>query len=332
MGGKELDCEEEVIIWGSRANRTPFRFLIGATAMVSPGRAPQMRHSLSLTRAKAEPSSVNRSMIISWGDVFFLRIMGGNFISGVLQFLKLLLITTMRAHRFIGDYQLKGKGELSLHDPELLHQIRSVFRGKPGDPVILVSQKEGIEAICSIAALSPHEMRVTIENTSTNNNESKMYSIIYCAILKRENFETVVQKATEVGVSAIVPIKSTHVVKLNLNHDRLSKIAKEAAEQSGRVTIPELRTAMTLEEAFEDSKSCSMRLVMDTSGSHFKELKYPANLDSCAAFVGPEGGWTDEERAAFQGQGFLSVLLGNLTLRAETAAIITSYLLANELV
>ena len=77
---------------------------------------------------------------------------------------------------------------------------------------------------------------------------------LYCAVLKRENFEWVVQKCTELGIRAIIPIVTTRTVKTGLKMDRLRIIAKEAAEQSGRGIIPVINNPLEFDRALEEAK------------------------------------------------------------------------------
>jgi 16S rRNA (uracil1498-N3)-methyltransferase len=150
---------------------------------------------------------------------------------------------------------------------------------------------------------------------------------LYCAILKRENFELALQKAVEVGVTRIVPVRSHRTVKFNIKRERMAAIIKEAAEQSGRGIIPVLDEPKSFPDAVGDSIHHDGRLFFDVYGSPF-EVTTVHTLASVCAFIGPEGGWSDEERAAAKQAGLRSVSLGPLVMRGETAAIVAGYLLA----
>ena len=146
--------------------------------------------------------------------------------------------------------------------------------------------------------------------------------------MKKENFEIAVQKAVEVGVKEIVPIITARTVKFGLNKERLEKIIKEAAEQSGRGILPNLNEAIDFDKAIIEAKN-------KNEVNLFFQIGYPplghsmSKFKKIGVFVGPEGGWTEEETKIAQSNGFTLVGLGKTILRAETAAIIASYLTAN---
>src|SRR6185503_3112201 len=91
---------------------------------------------------------------------------------------------------------------------------------------------------------------------------------LYCSILKKENFELVCQKATEVGAYAICSIIAERTVKTGLNRPRLEKIIKEAAEQSGRSSLPILLEPMSFPEALSSSKANDLNVLFDKEGKN----------------------------------------------------------------
>jgi len=140
------------------------------------------------------------------------------------------------------------------------------------------------------------------------------------SIIKKDNFEWVVEKATELGVTHIVPIISGRTEKKALNMERLRSIAKEASEQSGRANIPIVHEPVALADSFEIVKA-NVVFVCDTGIDAYVKLQSGTPKDSIALYVGPEGGWDDADKALFSGQKIDSISLGPLVLRAETAAI-----------
>jgi 16S rRNA (uracil1498-N3)-methyltransferase len=149
-------------------------------------------------------------------------------------------------------------------------------------------------------------------------------AILYCAVLKKENFELVVQKATEIGVAKIVPVITERTVKLGINMERLHKIIVEACEQSGRGFLPEIVEPMKLEFALKGAESNDANLFF-----HFSKTKISASdkiSGQVGLFVGPEGGWSDEEVNLAKDHNCKIVSFGDNVFRAETAAIIASYL------
>ena len=234
----------------------------------------------------------------------------------------------MRFHRFIGDFDLR-KGNLSITDGDFLNQARNVLRLKIGDRLIL-SDGKGKEAEGILEGLDKKSALVHISNRSENKNEPERKVVLYCALIKRENFEWVVQKATEVGLSAIVPIISERTVKLNLRKERLEKIIKEAAEQSGRTVVPSLSDPMDFNEALvEANKGNDLNLIFIPQASILISSLIFKKENRVGIFIGPEGGWTEKEIEKSREAGLKSVSLGNLTLRSETAAVVASHIVAN---
>lgn len=234
----------------------------------------------------------------------------------------------MRTHRFFVKENLHGK-TVTIADRELVSQWRNVLRLKNGDE-INIFDGTGTEARAKILSFEKDSAELQILGTFRNENEPLRYVILYCSVLKRENFELVAQKATEIGAKEIVPIITERTEKLNLRMDRLEKIAKEAAEQSGRAIVPKLHEPIKFEDAVNSAKNNAINLFCDLSGESLENLKKNLkNEGRVGVFVGPEGGWTDEERLFAAKSDFKKVGLGKLTLRAETAAIVASYLVIN---
>jgi 16S rRNA (uracil1498-N3)-methyltransferase len=232
----------------------------------------------------------------------------------------------MRQNRFFGDFNFQQKS-LQISGGDFLHQIKNVLRLNLGEEVILVNGR-GQEAAVKIMTYGKDFVSGEIQTVKDNNNEPERQVVLYCSILKRENFELVVQKATEVGVSVIVPILCEHTVKTGLKKERLAKIIKEAAEQSGRGKTPVLSEPVSFSQAINQAQQNDKNFLFDLSGEKI-ELADIIKLKekTIGVFIGPEGGWSDFE-IDLVGQRKLNILsLGKLTLRAETAAVVASYLI-----
>lgn len=230
----------------------------------------------------------------------------------------------MKLHRFFLSERFR-KGEFELADATLARQIQQVLRLKPGEDIMLADGK-GSEARATIRAFSPEgAVELTVGEVHPGTSEPSVGIDLYVAILKRENFEWVVQKGTEVGVARFIPIISARTIKLGLKHERLVDIAREAAEQSGRSVMPEILEPV---RASEVELRGSVYLLDPGRGN-----RLAVDADDMAgyrgALIGPEGGWTEEEALEFEHAGAIPANLGPLTLRAETAAIIAGYLLAS---
>lgn len=226
----------------------------------------------------------------------------------------------------MGNFETFG-GKVEIKDKELIRQITNVLRLKIGDSIILGDGKLNRVTVV-LEDLRGGKVKAKVVKREKNTNESEVYTVLYCAILKRENFELVVQKATEIGVKEIVPLITERTVKTGFKKERLEKIIKEAAEQSGRGVLPILREPIGFDEALNVARENDANIIFDISGKSLKETKIKTN-NKLGIFIGPEGGWSERELAEAREAGVSFVTLGKLTLRAETAAIVASYLMTN---
>jgi 16S rRNA (uracil1498-N3)-methyltransferase len=278
----------------------------------------------------------------------------------------------MRLHRFYINEKVGGRGEITLADSELIHQMVNVFRFGNHDKVILFDGS-GFEFECEIILINKKEVSLKILNTIQKDLKQKKVSL-YLSLIKKSNFELAAEKCTEVGVSEIHPIISERSEKKDLNIERLNKIVKEASEQSGRVNLPKVFNVADLEEAVtqavSEGKVC-VTFHTTTDSSIYSELTQANSLhlrqtnhsESClskfegevaafqttsaseahsslekeeisgchqvATFIGPEGGWSDDEIELFKKNNFKILSLGSNILRAETAAIVAVWSVLN---
>jgi 16S rRNA (uracil1498-N3)-methyltransferase len=232
----------------------------------------------------------------------------------------------MRRHYFIGEFEFY-EDSVNIKDKEVIKQITNVLRLKVGDTIVLGDGKLN-EVTVALSDLRGGKVRAKIIKREKNHNEPNVNCVLYCAIIKKENFELVAQKVTECGVKEIVPIITERTVKTGLRLDRLEKIVKEAAEQSGRGIVPTVHEPVSFKEALKLADSNDANLIFDRAGASIGDLKIKTN-NKVGIFIGPEGGWTEPEMQMAKENNFNIANLGKLTLRAETAAIVTSYLMTN---
>ena len=253
----------------------------------------------------------------------------------------------MKIHRFISNFDL-SKTELEINDKEIVNQMKNVLRLKVGEKVELCDGK-GISTMVDIIKIEKNSINVSIKKIVKDKNKIKNNVTLFCAILKKENFELVVQKTTECGISKIVPIITSRTIKNGLNMDRLRKIAKEASEQCGRITIPEISEPIKFEEAINNLEGETFlfdaegELFFEThcAGRRSKHSNSPGGeyvrvskdnsltTEQYSIFIGPEGAWTEEEIQKTKKLNFKTASLGSLVLRGETAAIVATYLVSN---
>jgi 16S rRNA (uracil1498-N3)-methyltransferase len=222
----------------------------------------------------------------------------------------------MKVHRF---YTKESPGEsFVIRDPELLHQLTRVLHLSPHETVVFFNG-DGMEWQGKIVEIRKDMIEFKRESLLPNQRDPEKMIHLYAAVLKRENFDWIVEKATEVGARSIHPILTERTVKLKLNPERLLKIAQEAAEQSGRGIIPQIEPVISARAAF--SGAPGQKFFLEPDGEVFPS-ETPSEL---SLFVGPEGGWSEAERALAREEGCVPVRLGSTILRAETAAVIAVY-------
>lgn len=224
----------------------------------------------------------------------------------------------MKLHRFIGAFDCTQKN-IVIKDVEQVHQISRVLRLGVGDKCILCDGNKK-DAIVEIEAVHPKEIVCKLIRLEDNERESDKKVVLYCSVLKRENFEWVVQKATELGVTTIVPFVCERTVKYAVRADRLVSIAHEAAEQSGRGVVPHIERIHTLDEICKHSEGNKENFVCDPYEA--EKVIPTTNRGSVGVCVGPEGGFTGTEIEQMKSAGFVPVSLGKRILRGETAAIV----------
>lgn len=228
-----------------------------------------------------------------------------------------------KIHRFIGDFDL-AKDEIIITDKERVNHMRNVLKLFEGERISLCDGK-GNDADAKIGSIEKEKIIIHIVSRFCNLAEPEQEVTLFTAVLKGDNFDFIVQKATEIGVSHIVPIITENTVKQGINKGRLERIALEAAELSGRGMVPTIQNCLEFGEAIGFALAhCELIYFFDTTGT--KQNFKVGEKKKIGLFVGPEGGWGDEERIMASDAGCVFASLGPRVMRGETAAIIASYL------
>ncbi len=232
---------------------------------------------------------------------------------------------------------------VTLSSEEARH-LRDVLRLREGDEAF-VFDGEGREFSCVVRTLAGRGSHVSATldvraEVEPQRPESTLRLTLGVALLKGEKFDLVVQKATELGVSSIVPlltkradVRPHDARDASRRVERWRRLALEAAKQSGRARVPEISepvafAALVEEQATDDD----VRRVMfaERGGRGLVEtISEWQERTTCVvtALVGPEGGWADDEIEAVCAAGWEVLTLGGRTMRAETAAIVAVTLL-----
>lgn len=232
----------------------------------------------------------------------------------------------MRLHRFYVNRNVTQPlgEEIVVDDVSTIKQWYRVFRYKQDDHVILFDG-HNVDYEYSIVSITPTEATLGFVSKLELPPLRKQVTL-YLSIIKKDNFELVVQKCTELGVTTIVPIISERSEKKNLSLERLRTIAIEASEQSGRATIPTISDIKTLENAFSTRNELDAHYICDMGGVLLSDIlsRDISMKTSISLWVGPEGGWGPLDKEIFASKTTTTISTGSNVLRAETAAIIIS--------
>jgi 16S rRNA (uracil1498-N3)-methyltransferase len=206
--------------------------------------------------------------------------------------------------------------------PEAAHRVLSVMRRKAGDALALFNGRDG-EWSGRIAETGKARCVVEVE-ARIRPQAAEPDLLLVFAPLKRDALDLLVEKATELGASALQPVLTRRTVVDRVNLDRMTAIAREAAEQCERLTVPETRPAAPLANLIGAWPASRRLLYCDEAREAPPVLRALAEAPAAdwAVLVGPEGGFAPEERRMLLGQPFTTAAsLGPRILRAETAAI-----------
>lgn len=231
-------------------------------------------------------------------------------------------------HFFVSKDQI-GQEDIVIRGGDVNH-IRNVLRMKPGDEVF-VSDGEGAGYECRLTELTGEAVTARILAGSGDTSELAARLHLFQGLPKGDKMELIIQKAVELGAYEVIPVKTRRtVVKLDKKKEaarvaRWNAIAESAAKQSGRGVIPKVTGVMTFGEALDYGRDFQVKLIpfehargMEGAKREFERIR--PGMDA-GIFIGPEGGFEDEEIALAESQGVKPVSLGKRILRTETAGL-----------
>lgn len=249
-----------------------------------------------------------------------------------MQVSHLWYIENMKIHRFYMPHiEISEQNIIVTHETELIHQLKNVFRYKAGQIVHVFNEEIG-EIEVEIKTIDKKDMSFTYIKHIQQANSIKGHKkevILYMSIIKNSNFDLVIEKAVELGITKVIPVISERVIKNKLNYERLNKIVKEATEQSGRVMLMKIEETVNLEDAVKEAKTNS-DIVYFGSTLENEGLAYEVDMPytRISMFIGPEGGYSEMEIELFKKEKIQPIRLGDYVLRAETAAIVACGLMS----
>jgi 16S rRNA (uracil1498-N3)-methyltransferase len=219
------------------------------------------------------------------------------------------------------------KGILRVEGNEVRH-IRRVLRLKAGDEIV-VFNGSAKEYEGTIVEEGPSSVVIKIQNIFPSARESHLEISLAQSLLKGEKMDTLIQKATELGVKAILPFFSSRSVPLLeksqglKRHYRWEKIAIEASKQCGRGVVPKIEPLQGYPEMLQTAFQESLRLIFwEKGGARLKEVLGVLKEKTKVFFIiGPEGGLSQEEVEHARRMGFIPVTFGQRILRSETASL-----------
>ena len=198
------------------------------------------------------------------------------------------------------------------------HYLSTVMRLGEGDKFLLFDGHSG-EWLGKIVAARKKRLTVSVEQR-TREPEKLPDLWLAFAPVKRTQVDWLVEKATELGVAKLIPVITGRTVVERVKLERLEAIAIEAAEQCGRTLLPEISPPVSLAKLLEQRESGRRLYFADENGGSPASNAFAAG--SAMILTGPEGGFTDEERAAVRSsKDAVAISLGPRILRAETAAL-----------
>lgn len=236
-----------------------------------------------------------------------------------------------------------GEDRIIIHGDDVKH-MRDVLRMKEGDKVTATCGR-GTDYYCEISSVGEDEITLSILEEEADASELPVKISLYQALPKGDKLELVIQKAVELGVYEVIPMRTARsVVKLDdakaaKKQARWQKISEEAAKQSGRGIVPEVLSVMDFDKAVERASACDHVLIpyelcddysltdrlresiCGKHGSSDEQDGSGSTEKSIAVFIGSEGGFERSEVELVKKNGGEEISLGHRILRTETAAI-----------
>ncbi|MCH5249091.1 MAG: 16S rRNA (uracil(1498)-N(3))-methyltransferase [Lachnospiraceae bacterium] len=230
---------------------------------------------------------------------------------------------------FVQPSQIQGN-RIVITGSDVNH-IKNVLRMKTGEEIAVSNGVDGKEYRCGIEMFTEDEVICGLRFIREEGVElpSKIY--LFQGLPKADKMELIIQKAVELGVYEIIPVAAARsVVKLDEKKaiskvSRWQTIAQAAAKQCKRAVIPEISAVKTMKEAIDYSGQLDIKLIPYELAENMSKTKEIVSSikpgESVGFFIGPEGGFEENEIAAAIEKGIIPVTLGKRILRTETAAI-----------
>lgn len=211
-----------------------------------------------------------------------------------------------------------------LNEEQSRHIARSL-RMRVGD-MITLSAGNGTDYGCIIEEITAKEVTLSVCYEQANNSEPSVKVHLYQGVPKGDKFEDIIQKCTELGISEITPVLTKRSISrpdeksARKKQERYQKIALEAAQQSGRGVVPQINKMTDLKKASEQDESQLKILFYEGGGEPLKEI-ISSDFESVSVYIGPEGGFEENEVDIIKAAGGTVATLGKRILRTQTAPV-----------
>lgn len=203
-------------------------------------------------------------------------------------------------------------------DPAQANYLGNVLRLKEGAELLVFDGSSG-EWLATISEAGKKRMTLAVDR-KTREAETILDVWLAFAPVKRTQTDWLVEKATELGAARLLPVITERTIVERVKLERLQAIAVEAAEQCGRTVLPDIDEPMPLTGFLEHRSALRTLYFADETGGEWVADAFTPG--PCAILTGPEGGFTEQERAAIRfAPNTVAISLGPRILRAETAAL-----------
>ena len=240
-------------------------------------------------------------------------------------------------HFFVNQEQI-GQDTVTVTGPDVNH-IKNVLRMKPGEEV-LISNGVDKDYVCRLQTITSDAVTAEIVTVTEGGTELPAKFYLFQGLPKSDKMEFLIQKAVELGVYQVIPVETRRTVvkldakKVEAKVRRWNAVSESAAKQSKRLIIPEVTGVMTFQEALNYAGGFDKNIIPFEHAEGMADTKaYFAGIRpgmSCGIFIGPEGGFSEEEIELLR-QDAEVLSLGKRILRTDTAAICTMSMLMLEL-
>ena len=219
---------------------------------------------------------------------------------------------------FVGSVLSAGIN-LTIEGPQA-HYLSRVMRIGPGGAVILCDDQTG-EWAARAAEVGKRDVTLIVETLLRPREQVPDFTLC-AALLKKDRFDLILEKACELGVRKIQPVLTRRCVADKLNLERARTVLVEAAEQCARTALPQIAEPVKLESLLKAWEADRTLFFADENGGAAAAEQFAAHRGPAALLTGPEGGFDDAERAAVRAlPQARAITLGPRILRGETAAI-----------